>query len=136
MSEELPHIDAEAGFRLMVAVAIGLPAAQIGGWPTGTDVVALEDKLPYVSVSVGGGDQNYFQATPIIDVDVFASTVSSTKTLTEDLSLYFLRYPQSVVVGGRVFMLDNAEVTIPQDMPWEDPKIRRRSVTIQATVRR
>lgn len=134
---ELPHIDPEAGLRQMVMDAVTLPQKQVGQWPESDDVTPLEEKLPYVSVEVNGGEQDYFASEPIVDIDVFADRKSEAKNVAAAIVLYFLRYPQSVVVDGRYFMVDHVDIiSVPQDIPWDDPKIRRQSVTIKPTVRR
>lgn len=134
---ELAHIDPESGLRAMVMAATGYPEARVGQWPESDDFVTLSEKLIYVSVEVNGGEQDYFESAPIIDIDVFALKKLDAKNAIATIVLYFLRYPQSVVVDGRHFMVDAVDIiSVPQDMPWEDPKIRRQSVTIKPTVRR
>lgn len=142
MSEELPHIDPEKGVRLMVRAAvseyaeINLTESQVGQWPTSGQTVIDADH-DYISVEVGDGTQDYFESNPIIDIDVFTyDNKARAKKLASAISLYFLRYPQSVMVEGRLFQVDVARCSVPKGMPWDDTKIRRISATLQLTVRR
>ena len=137
MADETPFRDPEEATREFVLDCFkdleDFGAANVGNFPG----PGLAEKLPYVSVDLVDGPADYFEASPIMAIDVFAGRKDLAKKLAWELQLYFMRYPQVVEVQGRAFVLDFAEcLSIPHDVPWDDTKVRRQSARYQITSRR
>lgn len=135
---EIPHQDPVAGFRALLLAQtdseIGpLGEENVGGWPD----QGLLEKLDYVSVDLIDGDQNYFEQTAYLQVDVFSATRAKAKSLSAAISMLVVGYPEGVPLEGRVFQIDRGVcISSPRNAEWEDTKIRRQSARYEISVRR
>lgn len=134
MTDPLPFINPAEGLReLILANFPDLLEINVGLFP-GT---ALGDKLPYIAIEVQGGGQDYFTDEPLVDMDFFATTHGGANLLAGEVTSFFLRYPQSIVVGTRRFTIDRVGVVRRSvKEPWDDENIGRESATFQFTIRR
>lgn len=111
----------------------GVADASVGEFPGS----GLAEKLPYVSVELVDGVQDFFESNPVVDIDVFAGSRAEAKRVAAAIVMGFLRYPRSVQVKDVVVTIDSVSIlTSPVKRPWEDSNIRRQSATIQFSVRR
>lgn len=149
---ELPFIDPVEGARALILKWIDSGAVDLS-WEGQSAVLAAGDhvgelpdagigeRLPFIALDLVGGGQDYFEDHPFIAIDVFTNRrgggKARAKKIAAGISLAFLRYPDSVVVGERIFQIDSAtSVQSPMAVPWGDENIRRITARYELSVRR
>lgn len=127
-------VDPEEGLReLFLAEIDDIEARQIGEFPADNPT----GMAYYIAVETIGGPRDYFQDSPLIDIDVFANSRALAKSVSETVSDLLLGYPKTVLVEGRRFTIDRVGVVRrPVKEPWDDENVRRQGATYQLTVRR
>jgi hypothetical protein len=125
-------IDPENGIRLLIVDKTSATVDQVGTYP--------QAELPtsiYVSVEVIDGFATELEDEPIVEINVWGPSTREVKSLHQEISDAILRYPRSVMVGNRRFVVDNPRCNSRAAREdWPDEKIRRMSAMFQFTVRR
>lgn len=90
----------------------------------------LQNHLPFVRIKRRGGTNDQFSDYARVDIDVFAETRAVGVPLTEEIRQYLLdgwalrQFDWVVTESG------------PQELPWDDPNVRRWVSTYRITARR
>src|SRR5688500_15590596 len=114
-------IDPENGIRLLIVDRLELDEDQVRSYPE-----AELPTSPYVSVEVIDGYATELEDEPIVEINVWAERWSQVKSLHTEISDAILRYPRSVTVGNRRFVVDNPRCNSRASREdWPDEKIRR-----------
>jgi hypothetical protein len=81
---------------------------------------------------IGGSDSRFFD-NPRVDVEVFAATRATAMPLAETIRQRLISKPRRTAFG----VIDRAETEVrPQEIPYEDPDIRRILATYRLSLRR
>lgn len=125
-------IDPEDGIRHLIAAKTDLTLEQIGTWPAGE-----LPPLPYVSVEVLDGGASELTDDPVVEINGWFPSTKTAKVTMQAICDAILRYPRSVAVGERRFVVDNPGIVQrPTREDWAEDKVRRWSVLTQFSVRR
>lgn len=116
---------------LDVEVALVVELDQFASGRTGTETPAnLQAALPFIRVTRRGGPDDHVSDYPRVDVDVFAATRAAGVALSSTIRDH-LRFGFSITGVDRVVTESSA-----QELPWEDPGVRRWTSTFQVVTRR
>lgn len=98
----------------------------------------LKDVLPFVRVGRIGGPETELESRPVVDVEVFHSTLTGARSLDSSITAYLHSGRRQADLGsGVLVVIDNVRTeTTGQEIPWDDPEIRRVASTHTLTVRR
>jgi len=130
-------IDPENGLRLLLIEKTSLTDTQVGSWPAAEVPLAASLDALYVSVEVIDGLATELEDEPIVEVNVWGRTTRAVKDAHTEISDAILRYPKSVMVGERKFVVDNPRCNRRATREdWPDEKVRRMSAMFQFSVRR
>jgi hypothetical protein len=129
-------IDPEEGLRALLAQETSATLAQIGVWPAAEPPLATDDAV-YISVEIIDGYATELEDEPIVEINVWGRKWSKVKSTHVEISDAILRYPRSVAVGDRRFVIDNPRCNSRAAREdWPDEKVRRMSAVFQFSVRR
>ena len=92
----------------------------------------------YIEIAGGGGLADYFEQSPVVDIDVYAPTRARAKMVASAVQMVLLCYPWSVGLGsGEHYVIDSVTCDIaPRKMPWDDESIRRQGAQYTLSLRR
>lgn len=98
----------------------------------------LKDVLPFVRLGRVGGPQTKLEDRPVVDVEVFAGTLGAARNLDAGITTYLHSGRRQADLGSNVLVVIDAvrTETTGQEIPWDDPEIRRVASTHTLTVRR
>jgi hypothetical protein len=98
----------------------------------------LKDVLPFVRVGRIGGPQGKLEDRPVVDIEVFHDTLTGARDLDSALTAYLHSGRLQADLGSNVLVVIDAvrTETTGQEIPWDDPEIRRVASTHTFTVRR
>lgn len=85
----------------------------------------------WIRIAIIGGSQSQIECFPVLDVHTFASTYREAELLAWAINGLLLSYP---LVMGRLVLTDATVGQIPNDVPWDDPKVRRFVATYQLSI--
>lgn len=88
---------------------------------------------PVIRVRCIGGSDNRFFDNPRIDIEVFAASRAAAMPLAETIRQRLISKPRHTAFG----VIDRAETEVrPQEIPYDDPDIRRIAATYRLSMRR
>lgn len=98
----------------------------------------LKDVLPFVRLTRIGGPQGVLEDRPVVDVEVFHTTLKQARELDSGLTAYLHGGRRQADLGSGVLVVLDAvrTETTGQELPWDDPDVRRVASTHVLTVRR
>jgi hypothetical protein len=95
--------------------------------------VLADPPRPVIRVRVIGGNDNRFFDNPRVDIEVYAATRAVAVPLAETIRQRLISKPRLTAHG----VIDRADTEVrPQEIPYDDPDIRRVSATYRLSLRR
>lgn len=132
MPDLAPFIDVEYALMDLFADLVTDPADVVTVLPN--DLQArLADGRKLIRVRVIGGGDDRISDHPRIDVETFASTRAVARPLAETIRQRLISGGHRTVHG----VIDHATTEVgPQEIPYDDPDVRRWSATYRLSTRR
>jgi len=91
----------------------------------------------FVRVSALGGPETLITTRPTVDIDVFAGSRREARDLSQRIHQWLVRYPHRVWYDARFVVLDTVRVSMsPQEVDWQDSRVRRFYSSYQISARR
>lgn len=132
MPEFAPFIDVEAALVDLLTDLVTNPA-DVGTVIPSDLQTRLAAGRKVIRVRVIGGSDDRISDHPRVDIETFAATRADAKSLAETIR-------QRLISGGHRTahgVIDHvATEVVPQEIPYDDPAIRRWSATYRLTARR
>lgn len=131
-------------------VAVGIEAefaADLGPVQiAGETLYRVDSRLPpegplvaghFARVGGLGAPEGFVTTRPTIDLDIFGPDYDSTRDLSYRIHQWLVRYPHRVSYGARFVVLDTVRVSMsPQEVDWQDSRVRRFYSSYQISARR